>query len=242
MYNYYGYARGIDWSSLLYFLGIVVALISLFFSAKVSSTYKRISKDANSRGISGQEAAYRILAQNGLSSIPILPISGTLTDNYNPTNRSLNLSQSVYGGRDIASVAVAAHECGHAIQHATEYKPLLLRSRLVPAANLGSNAGIVLFMIGLLLNIGNSTFLMDLGIFLFSISVLFHVVTLGVEFDASRRGLQALTASGILYEEEMPKARKMLRVAAYTYLAAMSSAVIQLLRLVAIRNSRNDRR
>ena len=234
---YYG---GADFGSLLYYLGIAMALVSIALSFKVRSTYNRISQYETARRISGAEAAQRLLRANGIYDVTVQPISGTLSDNYNPSNKTLNLSQAVYSGRDIAAVAVAAHECGHAIQHAENYRPILLRSRLVPVANLGSQAGMLLFFVGLIFGSGSSTFLMDLGIFLFSFAVLFHVVTLGVEFDASRRALRALGNLSLLTEDEQPKASKMLRTAAYTYVAAMASAMIQLLRLVAIRNRRRN--
>lgn len=231
------YTYGIDWGTLLYYLGIIVAVISLFLSIKVNGTFNRISRYANVRNISGQEAARRILSSNGLGGIVIQPVGGTLSDNYNPANKTLNLSTEVLSGKNIAAVAVAAHECGHAIQDAEQYRPMLTRSKLVPAANLGSRFGIIIFLAGLLLSRIGLTFLMDIGIALFSFAVLFHIVTLGVEFDASRRGLDALTSTGILCEEELPKARKMLRVAAYTYVASMASSVIQLLRLMSVRSS-----
>ncbi len=227
-----------DWSTILYYVGIVIALVSVFLSIKVNSTYRRISKNENARRISGRETAVRILSANGLGTIGIRSVSGVLSDNYDPTSRTLNLSADVMNGRNIAAVAVAAHECGHAIQHAENYRPMTVRSKLVPAANLGSRFGVYVFLAGLLLGSFGLGFLMDVGIGLFSLSVLFHVVTLGVEFDASSRGLDALTSCGILMDEEMPKAKKMLRAAACTYVAAMSSSIVQLLRFVAMRDSR----
>ena len=224
------------WSTILYFVSIGLLIISIILSISVKSTFKRLSKKKNARGITGVDAAEQILRTNGVYDVYTNPTSGTLSDFYDPRSKSVNLSEGVYDGASIAAVAVAAHECGHAIQHNEGYTPIVIRNYILPVAQLGTHAGIILFIVGMIF--AHIDWLMDVGIALFAFAVLFHLLTLRIEIDASRRGLKALTQSNILYEEEMPQAKKMLRVAAYTYVAAAASAAIQLLRLIAIRNRR----
>jgi Zn-dependent membrane protease YugP len=227
-------------SDILYFIGVVVAIVSIIISLNVKSRFKKWSKVPNRRGITGKEVAERMLRSAGIYDVSILSTRGDLTDHYNPKDKTINLSEGVYDKASIAAVAVAAHECGHAIQHHNAYAPLVLRHKLVPIANIGSRAAIWLFIIGLsIVSITESTGMMwivDLGILAFAFAVLFHLVTLPVEFNASKRALVTLRESNILMEEEMGGARKVLSTAAMTYVAAAASAAIQLLRMIAVRN------
>ncbi len=232
------------------YMGILVlaAIITMLASAKVKSTFKKYAKFASMRGISGAQAASKILQENGLSDIQIIPIKGQLTDNYNPTNRTLNLSESVYSNTSVAAIAVAAHECGHAIQHKEGYSPMTLRAKLVPAANLGSKLGIPIIVLSWALGLnfqmadGSIFSVASIGIWLFSLSILFQLVTLPVEFDASARALRIIESNGTLEGEEMHAARKVLTAAALTYVAAAASSVMQLIRLILINNNRKGRR
>jgi len=230
-----------------YLLLIFGAVITMLASAKVKSTFNKYAKVASMRGITGAQAAAKILSENGLADIEIRHVNGQLTDNYNPTNRTLNLSESVYGNTSVAAIAVAAHECGHAIQHKEGYSPMTLRSKLVPLANIGSKLGIPIvvlsWMLGLDFQMSDGTIfsLATVGIWLFSLAILFQVVTLPVEFDASARALRIIESNGTLGESEMPGARKVLTAAALTYVAAAASSVMQLLRLVLLNNRRGRR-
>lgn len=223
-------------SYILYFVAIILAIVSIILSVSVNSTFNKLSKTQSLSGLTGREAAERILSYAGITDVAIGRVSGSLTDHYDPTGKALNLSQGVYDGRSVAAIAIAAHECGHAIQHHTGYKALLIRNKLVPLANLGSTLGIWIFIIGMVLTFFSSTLIMDIGIVLFAFAVLFHVLTLPVELNASHRALTIIENKGLVMSSEMPKARKMLRVAALTYVAAAAQSVIQLLRLIAIRN------
>ena len=227
-------------SDILYFAGIVVAILSIFISMSVKSKFSKWSKEPNRRRITGREVAERMLHNAGIYDVSVVPAHGVLTDHYNPKNKTVNLSEDVYDKASIASVAVAAHECGHAIQHHNAYAPLVARHKLVPIANIGSRAAIWLFMIGMaLIYITESTsmaWMIDLGIIAYSCAVLFHIITLPVEFNASKRALVTLRESNILMEDEMGGARKVLSAAALTYVAAAAAAAIQLLRMIAIRN------
>lgn len=225
---------GLDWSMILYFVSILLVLVSVGLSIAVKSVFNKYAQVKNARGITGAQAAQFILEQNGVYDVQIGQVGGSLTDHYSPNAKTLNLSEAVFSKPSVASVAVAAHECGHAIQHAQAYLPLRIRTAIVPVANLGSRAGFFIFFIGLA--IARTQILMDLGILLFAAAVVFHIITLPVEFNASRRGLQALTQTGILYGEEMTGARKVLTIAALTYVASAAAAAVQLLRLIAIRN------
>jgi Zn-dependent membrane protease YugP len=225
-------------STILYFIGVLVALISIVISANVNSKFNKWSKSENRRRITGCEVAERMLRLAGINDVSVCHVRGNLTDHYDPRRKTVNLSDGVYGKATIAAVAVAAHECGHAIQHNKGYVPLSLRSMLVPVANFGSNFGAIIFMAGLLFAYfgAQTLFLLDIGIALFAFAVLFHIITLPVEFNASRRALTALRESNLLSDDEIPGARKVLSAAALTYVAAAASAAIQLLRLIAIRN------
>ncbi len=219
-----------------YFLIIIGMILSLAASAKVRSTYARYSGERSMTGLTGEEAARRILANAGIYDVSIQRVSGNLTDHYDPRNKTLRLSDSVYGNTSIAAIGVAAHECGHAIQHNRGYAPLKIRSAIAPVASFGANISWPLILIGLLL--GGSSFLIELGILLFSLAVLFQLVTLPVEFNASSRALNLLSETGILYQEEVKKTKKVLSAAALTYVAAAAASILQLLRLVLLFGNR----
>ena len=210
----------------LYIIMILPALLlSIYAQFKVKSTYSRFSKVSTYRGITGAQAAREILRSAGVHGVDIELTRGFLSDHYDPRSRVLRLSESVYAGDSIASVGVAAHEAGHAIQHAHGYAPLKLRSALVPVSSLGSNLAWPLLIIGFIF-MAQSLLLAGIGFF--SLAVLFQIVTLPVEFNASSRALQALPASGILSDSEVAGARKVLTAAALTYVAAATAAVLQL--------------
>lgn len=227
-----------------YLLVIFAAILSLAASMMVQTTYRRYSVVAGRTGMTGAQAAQRILQMSGIHDVQIQHISGELTDHYDPSSKVLRLSDAVYGSKSVAAIGVAAHECGHAIQHQKGYLPLRLRSMLVPAANLGSKLGLPLVILGLILGIefqlpdGGYFSLAQIGIFVFSIAVLFQVITLPVEFNASGRALRILRDSGMLYPDEIADCRKVLGAAALTYVAAAASALLQLLRLFLLSNRR----
>lgn len=221
-----------------YLLVILGAVLSMIASAQVNSTFKRYSRVRSSCGMTGAEAAERILYRNGLTNVRIEHISGNLTDHYDPSSKVLRLSDATYNATSVAAVGVAAHECGHAVQDAKGYAPLKFRSALVPAANFGSKFGLPIFVLGLFL--GSNELLMQIGIWVFLAAVLFQIVTLPVEFDASHRVMGFLTEYGILSENEAEGSRRVLRAAAMTYVAAAAAALLNLLRLVML--SRRDNR
>lgn len=221
-----------------YILVLIGVVISLLASAKVKGTFNKYSKDRNSRGMTGAEAARQVLQSAGIRDVRIEHISGNLTDHYDPRSKVLRLSDTVYGSTSVAAVGVAAHECGHAIQHAQGYAPLKFRSILVPVANFGSKIAWPLILIGLLINSRTSMVLIEAGIIAFSLAVLFQLVTLPVEFNASGRAIRILADSGIMYGEEIKAAKKVLSAAALTYVAAAASGILQLLRLVLLTRGR----
>lgn len=236
--NYgYGYGYGIDPTYILVLIGAVLSMIA---SGMVSSTFKRYAKVRSTAGMSGAQAARTILDRNGLYDVRIEHVSGDLTDHYDPSTKVLRLSDSTYSSPSVAAIGVAAHECGHAVQHSEGYTPLVIRSKLVPLANFGSRFGLPIFMMGLIF--GASDILMRIGIWVFLLAVAFQIVTLPVEFNASRRALLMLNDYGILRSEETEHSRKVLRAAAMTYVAAAASSILNLLRLVLIARSRNDDR
>jgi Zn-dependent membrane protease YugP len=222
-----------------YYLVLVVPaiLLSLWAQFKVKSTFSKYSKIESSRHISGESAAAYLLKVNSIRDVTIQGIGGSLTDHYDPSSKVLRLSDPVYKKTSIAAIGVAAHETGHALQHAQGYKPLVLRGTLVPVANLGSRAGPILVIIGL---VATLPFLTDIGILLFAASVLFYFVTLPVEINASRRALALLESSGTLDNTELTGVKKVLTAAALTYIASAILALANLLRLVLL--SRNRRR
>lgn len=218
-----------------YLLVIVGAIIMALAQMKVSSAYNKYSRIENSRHLTGRDVAYEILNQHGLSDVQIYEVKGHLSDHYNPSNLTLNLSSEIYHGTSIASLAVAAHECGHALQHQEGYKPLTFRNMIVPVCNISQTIGWVAILLGLF--IGKSS-IAWLGVLLMSLMLLFQIVTLPVEFDASSRALSILN-DRYLTEDEYPGAKKMLTAAALTYVAAMLSTLLSLLRIVLMVMSRD---
>lgn len=222
-----------------YILVIIAAIFSMWASIKVKSTFDRYSRERSSSGITGAQAAKTILENNGIYDVTIERVRGSLTDHFDPRAKVVRLSDTVYDSTSVAAIGVAAHECGHVIQHEQGYKPVQIRTALVPAANIGSRAGIPIIILGLIL--GSNPVLMQIGVWVFSLSVLFQVVTLPVEFDASRRALVCIEQYGIVSHEERKKSAKVLRAAAYTYVAAAAAAIVQLLRfIIYIGHSRRD--
>lgn len=210
-------------------------ILALYAQSKITRNYAKYSKIRNSRSLTGAEVARIILDRNGLSDVTIRRINGTLTDHYDPRDKSLSLSQNVYDGESIASAAVAAHEVGHAIQDKESYRPLVLRQTLAPAAQIGSNFAITLVILGMFV----SEILINVGIAMFVVAVLFTIITLPVEVDASRRAKLQL-ADNIMTEQEIDGARDVLSAAALTYLASMITAIGNLLRILSIARSRRD--
>ena len=214
-----------------YILVIIGAVISLLASLRVKITYKRFSKVASSRGITSEQAAQAILQSAGINDVQIGRVSGNLTDFYSPKDKILKLSDSVSGSTSVAAIGVAAHECGHAIQHNVGYGPLKLRSAAVPVAKFGSYLSWPVILIGLWLGRTN---IAQLGVVLFLAVVAFQIVTLPVEFNASRRALEVLDKQGMLVDNELRGAKKVLKAAALTYVAAVFTSILQLLRLILI--------
>lgn len=233
-YGYYGY-----YFDPTYILIIIAAIISLIAQWRVNSAFSKYSRVASMSGMTGAQAARMILQSNGINDVSVQRISGKLTDHYNPSTKVLNLSESVYGSTSVAAIGVAAHECGHAIQHARGYFPLSLRTALVPVANIGSQLSWVFIIVGAILSFNQT--LITIGIIMFSAAVLFQLVTLPVEFNASARALEQLESNGILYRDEVSQTRKVLSAAALTYVAAAATAILQLLRLIILFGGRGRR-
>lgn len=233
-YGYYGY-----YFDPTYILIIIAAIISLIAQWRVNSAFSKYSRVASMSGMTGAQAARMILQSNGINDVSVQRISGKLTDHYNPSTKVLNLSESVYGSTSVAAIGVAAHECGHAIQHASGYFPLSLRTALVPVANIGSQLSWVFIIVGAILSFNQT--LITIGIIMFSAAVLFQLVTLPVEFNASARALEQLESNGILYRDEVSQTRKVLSAAALTYVAAAATAILQLLRLIILFGGRGRR-
>lgn len=217
---------------------IPAILLSLYAQFKISSSYKQYSKIRAQSGLTGAQSARAILNSKGLYDVRVEQIGGRLSDHYDPRTKVINLSVDVYQGNSLSSVAVAAHETGHALQHASGYFPMQLRSSFVPVANLGSGAGPILIMVGLFL----PTFgwLLQLGIFAFTFAVLFQIITLPVEYNASHRALSLLQEGNLLRSEEVRGARSVLNAAALTYVAAALASVLQLARFILIARGRSD--
>lgn len=227
-YGYgYGYYPYFDPTYILVIIGIVITLLA---SARVKSAFAKYSRVRSRSGLTGAQAAQRILQNSGIYDVSIERVSGGLTDHYDPRSKVLRLSDSVYGQDSLAAIGVAAHECGHAIQHQESYAPLALRSTLVPVANIGSMAAWPVIILGVILSY--NTFLIDLGIILFSAAVIFQLITLPVEFNASKRAIARLSETGILYGDELGQSKKVLDAAALTYVAAAASTILALLRLI----------
>ena len=215
-----------------YILVLIGALISMIASWNVKNTFRTYSRVWNSRNIPSQDIAQMILHDAGIYDVRIERIRGDLTDHYSPNEKVLRLSDSVYGSTSVAAIGVAAHECGHAIQHANGYVPLRVRGAFVPVANIGSNLAWPLIIIGLIFRGSMSTVLIQAGIIMFSLAVLFQLITLPVEFNASHRAMQQLERTGILGGNELRDTRKVLTAAAMTYVASAASMILQLLRLI----------
>lgn len=226
-----------DWTYILVLIGAVLCLAA---QGMVSSTFNRYSKVRSMTNMTGRETAEKILRYAGINDVQIRHVSGNLTDHYNPKTRIVNLSDAVYDSTSVAAVSVAAHECGHVIQHHNGYVPLNFRTALVPAANFGSYAAWPLIIIGLFINGSTSAMLINIGILLFSLAVLFQIVTLPVEINASRRAGRILQEIGILSHDEAVYTRKVLGAAALTYVASAAAAILQLLRLILIFGRRRD--
>ena len=222
-----------DWTYILVLIG---ALLSMLASMRVQRTYDKYARVRSARGLTGREVANYILQTNNVQGVTVQHVSSSLTDHYNPTNGTVNLSDVVYGSASVAALGVAAHECGHVMQHETGYVPLQIRASLVPIANFGSNVGIWIVIASLLLGLSDN--FVNVGIFLFSFGVLFQLVTLPVEFNASHRALVMLEEYNLLSPDEVAEAREVLTAAALTYVAAAASSLLQLFRLILLRNSR----
>lgn len=221
-----------------YMLVLIGVVISLIAQAKVKGTFSKFSRVSNMRGITGADAAEQILKRAGIYDVRIERIAGNLTDHYDPRSKVLRLSDTVYGSTSVAAVGVAAHECGHAIQHARGYAPLKFRSFLVPIANFGAQIAWPLILIGLLFTSQTSSWLIEIGILAFSAAVLFHLVTLPVEFNASNRAIRIIADSGMMQGAEIQGAKKVLSAAAMTYVASAATAVLQLLRIILLTGGR----
>lgn len=240
MYGGYGIGYGFGFLDPTYILVLIGAIICLLASARVKSTFNRYSKVRSHTGLTGREVAERILQNAGINDVKVQHVSGNLTDHYDPRTKTVNLSDATYNSPSVAAIGVAAHECGHVIQHATHYVPLSMRSALVPVANFGSMAAWPLIIVGLFLNGNSSMVLINLGILAFSLSVLFQIVTLPVEFNASNRAVRILGDTGLLAMEEVDDTKKVLRAAALTYVASVAASILQLLRLILISGRRNN--
>ena len=236
-YYYYGF----DMSYLIFVLPCL--LLSLWASTNVNSTFKKYANQLSLRGITGAEAAKRVLFANGITNVRIERVSGDLTDHYDPKTNVIRLSDSVYDSTSVAAIGVACHEAGHAVQYAQNYAPIKLRAAIVPITNIGSHLAMPLILIGLLLSFGEniSYGFVYAGIACFSLSVVFQLVTLPVEFNASRRAMESIESCNILTEDEQKGARKTLTAAALTYVAATAVALAQVLRLLVLFGGRRRR-
>ena len=221
---YYGFYY--DWTYILVLIGVVLSLLA---SSQVKGTFAKYSKIRSYSGMTGREAAEQILRRNGIYDVQVTHIAGNLTDHYDPRNKTLALSDPVYNSTSVAAIGVAAHECGHAVQHARNYVPLSVRSAIVPVANFGSQLSWPLFLAGLIFSFRP---LLMIGILLFCAALLFQIVTLPVEFNASARALRMLDETGIMGRQEIRGTKKVLRAAAMTYVAAVIGSLLQLLRLL----------
>lgn len=231
-HGYYGYAY-VDWT---YIALIIAMFVSLIISVRVKTTFNKYAKQASRQGLTAERAVQHMLHSNGVYGVGITRTSGSLTDHYNPKTNTVALSESVYGKTSVAAIGVACHEAGHAIQYAEEYGPAKLRMALVPVTNIGSKLSMPLLLLGLVLGFME---LVWIGIALFSLSTLFQLVTLPVEFDASRRALKAMENCGILAESEIGGAKKVLSAAAMTYVAALASSALMLLRYISMAKRRD---
>ena len=235
------YYYGFDWTYLVLILPCMI--FSMIASSRVNSTFQKYSQQYSQRRITGAEAARRVLAHNGVSGVRIERVAGNLTDHYDPRTNVIRLSDSVYSSTSTAAIGVAAHEAGHAVQYAVNYAPIKLRAAIIPLTNFGSKLAMPLILAGILLTfLGSlSTLLVYLGIGAFALSFVFQLITLPVEFNASRRAIRAIEDAQLLTAEEQQGAQKTLKAAAMTYVAAMSVALAQLIRLILIFGNRRRR-
>lgn len=231
LFGYYGYRLDPT-----YFLVLIGAVLCLWANFRVTGTFKKYSRVRSQSNMTGAEAAQALLNSQGIYDVQIEHIRGSLTDHYDPRNKVLRLSDDTYGSSSVAAIGVAAHECGHAIQHKEGYAPLQIRSAIVPLANFGCRFGIPIILLGLFFG----QFFVELGIWVFALSVLFQLITLPVEFNASGRAVRLLSEQGILSVEENGQCKKVLSAAALTYVAAAASAILQLIRLILIFGNRRD--
>ena len=238
---YYMYGYGIDWTYIVILIPCLI--ISMLASANVNSTFNRYAKQLSSRRITGAQAAQRVLSANGVTGVRIERVAGNLTDHFDPKTNVIRLSDNVYDNISTAAIGVACHEAGHAVQYAHSYFPIKLRAAIIPITNIGSKLAMPLILLGVVLStFGNySQTLIDIGILAFSLSLVFQLVTLPVEFNASRRAMTAIREGDILTTEELKGARKTLTAAALTYVAATIVALAQLLRLILLFGGRRRR-
>lgn len=220
-----------------YFLVIAAVIFSYIIQASLNSTFKKYSKVYSRNNVPAHVIARQILDSYGLQNITVMHIDGKLTDHFDPRSNVVALSDSTFFSTSVAAIGVAAHECGHAVQHNTGYIPIKIRSAFVPIAQIGSKSWIILFILGMFMGLG---FLVDAGVILFGCVVLFQLLTLPVEFNASRRALNVIENQGLLEKDEIGGARKTLKAAAMTYVAALMTALTQLIRLIALANRRRD--
>ena len=235
---YYGGLMGYYFDP-TWILVIIGAVLSMAASAKVNSTFNKYSKVRSMTGMTGEDAAKRLLNSQGIYDVTVRPVKGQLTDHYDPRTKTVNLSESVFHSTSVAAIGVAAHECGHAMQDNVGYVPLKLRGAIVPVANIGSQAAFPLIIIGVLIG-GMGSPLVNIGLILFSLAVIFQLITLPVGLNASRRAITLLDQVGILGGQEVNQTRRVLGAAALTYVAALAASVLQLLRLVILFGGRRD--
>ena len=237
----YGYYYGFDWTYLVLVLPCII--LSLWASPSVKSTFRRYSTQYSTRRITGADAAQRVLRSHGVHNVRIERISGDLTDHFDPKSNVIRLSDSVYDSTSTAAIGVACHEAGHAVQYATNYAPIKLRAAIIPITNFGSKLAMPLILLGIVLSfLGNFSYaLVYLGIACFGFSLVFQLVTLPVEFNASRRAVRAISEAGILTQQELSGAKKTLKAAAMTYVAATAVSLAQLLRLIVLFGGRRRR-
>lgn len=238
---YYGYYYGFDWTYLVLVLPCII--LSLWASSSVKNTFKRYSTQYSARRITGADAAARVLRNNGVHNVRIERVSGNLTDHYDPKSNVIRLSDGVYDSTSTAAIGVACHEAGHAVQYADHYTPIKLRAAIIPITNFGSKLAMPLILLGIVLSfLGNFSYtLVYLGIACFGLSLVFQLITLPVEFNASRRAVNAIRDAGILTQQELIGAKRTLKAAAMTYVAATAVALAQLLRLIVLFGGRRRR-
>lgn len=233
-----GFFYGFDWTYLVFIVPCII--ITLICQIKVQSTFSKYSKIRNSRNITGAQAAEYVLRQNGVTGVRIEHVSGSMTDHFDPRTNVIRLSDTVYNSNSVAAVGVACHEAGHAVQHAEGYLPNKIRSIILPMAKIGSQLSWILILLGLVFTAKVGFVLLYIGIVLFSLSVLFTIATLPVEFNASKRALECIRESDLLYSDEYTGAKRTLQAAAMTYVASALTAIMQLLRLIIIARGRRD--